>query len=415
MAILFKSLKLIDSSKILPEKDYLYTGSLIIEFQSSDAALVKEEIDCRGLFASKGWVDLRCMGGDPGLEHKESIESLGETLKHSGFVKAVLLPNTEPAIQSKNEVQYIKNKASGIFPELIIQGAATINTQGEDFTEILDIQKQGVNIFGNGTHTISNPDRFLKILLYLKKFNGILFDHSYDPLLALFGQMHEGEVSTQLGLKGIPNLSEDVAIQRNLALAEYAEGRVHFQTISTAKSVEYIREAKKKGLNVTADVSLYQLIFSDEDLKDFDSHLKVLPPFRGQTDKQALIAGLKDGTIDAIVSNHQPQDFDGKHMEFDLAAWGMIGLQTFLPGLVKLAEELTWPLLIQKITDGPNKVIGAESNNFDSLTVFDPHQEWNYNQDKNTSESSNSPWFNQSLKGRVKFVIRQSRFHQLYE
>jgi len=414
MAILFKSLKLIDSSKILEEKDYLYVGGLIREFHSSDLESIKEEIDCRGLFASKGWVDLRCMTGEPGLEHKESIESLGEVLKQSGFVKAVILPNTEPAIQSKNEVQYIKNKALSIFPELIIQGAATKDTLGEDFTEILDIHEQGVNIFGNGTHTLANPDRFLKVLMYLKKFKGILFDHSYDPLLSLFGQMNEGEASTQLGLKGIPNLAEDVAVQRNIALAEYAEGRVHFQTISTKKSVAYIKEAKKRGLNVTADVSLYQLLFFDEDLKDFDSHLKVMPPFRGNEDRAALIEGLKDGTIDAIVSNHQPQDFDGKHMEFDLAAWGMIGLQTFLPGLVKLSEELSWPLLIDKITIGPNNVLGYESNEFDSLTIFDPKEEWKYSQENNASESSNSPWFNKTLQGRVKFIIRQSHFHQLY-
>jgi dihydroorotase len=415
MTILFKSLRLVDSSVIHSAKDYLYNGKIIKEYQPSEGQNFQKEIDCSGLLASKGWVDLRCMTGEPGLEYKETIESLGESLKKSGFVKAVILPNTQPSIQSKNEVQYILNKARTIFPELIIQGAATKDTLGEDFTEILDIHQQGIFIFGNGLHSFPNPDRLLKVLLYLKKINGILFDHSYDHLLSLFGQMHEGEVSTQLGLKGIPNLAEDVAIQRNLALAEYAEGRMHFQTISTAKSVEYIKEAKAKGLHVTADVSLYQMLFSDEDLKTFDSNLKVLPPFRGAEDRAALIEGLKDGTIDAIVSNHQPQDFDGKHMEFDLAAWGMSGLQTFLPGMSQLADELSWPLLIQKITEGPEKVLGAKGTEWDTLTIFDPKAQWDFDSQSNVSESSNSPWFKKTLEGKVKFVIRQSQFHQLYE
>jgi len=144
---------------------------------------------------------------------------------------------------------------------------------------------------------------------------------------------------------------------------------VHFQTLSTAKGVELIRKAKKEGLKVTADVSIYQLLFSDQDLASFDTHLKVMPPFRSAADRKALIEGLKDGTIDALVSNHQPQDFDSKFCEFDHAAFGMIGLQTFLPAMGILAEELGWELLLEKVTTGPEQVLGSEG---DSWTVFDP-------------------------------------------
>jgi dihydroorotase len=350
------------------------------------------------------------MSGEPGEEYRESLDSLGELLAASGFTKAVLMPNTKPAIQTKNEIQFVQSKAKHWLSDLVIQAAATKDCKGEDFTDILDLHHEGAFVFGDGTHPISNPDRLLKILQYLQKFDGLLFDQTYDPYLALFGQMHEGIASTRLGMKGIPNLSEEIAVYRNLEILRYAGGRLHLQTISTNGAVEKIREAKKDGLKVTADVSLYQLLFSDEDMTTFDTNLKVMPPFRGKEDRKALIKGLKDGTIDAIVSNHQPQDFDSKFMEFDLAAFGMSGLQTFLPGMSKLADELTWPLLISKITEGPAKVLGLDAAKIENLTIFDPEESWVFDQKSNKSLSANTPWFNTTLKGKVKFVINKGRF-----
>ncbi|WP_332913654.1 hypothetical protein [Algoriphagus boritolerans] len=169
---------------------------------------------------------------------------------------------------------------------------------------------------------------------------------------------------------------------------------------------------KKEGLNVTADSSIYQLIFSDSDLMTFDSNYKVKPPFRGIEDRSALIEGLKDGTIDAIVSNHQPQDFDSKFAEFDLAAFGMAGLQTFLPAMVKLSDELGWELLIEKITSGPERIVGARS---ESLTIFDPNEKWVYNEKTNRSLSSNNPWFGNELKGKVKFVVQKGQLIKIDE
>jgi dihydroorotase len=404
MAILLKSLRLINSSSILSPQDYIYTGSEIKPFLGQEADIT-ESIDCSHLYGSLGWMDLRCMSGEPGEEYKESLDSLGNLLEASGFVKAVLLPNTHPTVQSKSEVEYIKAKSSGWLTELIIQGAVTKGAKGEDFTDILDLNHAGVHVFGDGLNPISNPDRLMKALLYLQKFNGTLFDFTYDPLLALFGQMHEGETSTRLGLKGIPNLAEEVAVYRNLEILRYTGGKIHFQTISTAGAVDRIRKAKSEGLEVTADVSIYQLLFSDKDLCTFDTHLKVMPPFRGDEDRLALLEGIKDGTIDALVSNHNPQDFDSKHMEFDLASFGMIGLQTFLPALVKLSEELPWPILISKVTTGPRKVLGYDSNVLASLTLFDPHQEWVYDQKANLSLSANSPWMGEKLLGKVVRVI----------
>lgn len=410
MAKLLRSLSFIDEKSVQAPKDFIYTGTELIPKPDDFHKEVDETIDCSGLMASRGWVDLRCFTAEPGEEHKESLESLGSLLKTSGFTKTVLMPNTHPAIQTKNEIQFLKSKTTHWITDLIINAAATKDCKGEDFTDILDLHHYGVTIFGDGLNPLSNPDRLMKVLQYLQKFGGILFDHTYEPLLALFGQMHEGDVSTRIGMKGIPNLAEDIAVEKNLEILRYTGGRLHFQTISTGASVEKIRKAKKEGLQVTADVSLYQLLFTDEDLASFDANFKVMPPFRSIKERIALIEGLKDGTIDAIVSNHQPQDFDAKHMEFDLAQPGMIGLQTFLPGLVKLSEELGWPLLIEKITSGPEKVLGQVQTVLSQVTIFDPKESWTYDKKSNMSQSANHPWFGTALKGKVKYLLNGNQF-----
>lgn len=414
MSILFKGLRIIDSNGSVESNDYIFDTGEFVLATNSNALKFDQEVDAKGWLLSAGWIDLRCSMGEPGFEYKESIESLADSLVSSGFSAAVILPNTDPVIQSKGDVDYVLNRAKRYTPEFLIQGAVTKNTDGENLTEILDMHHQsGVSVFGEGVKPLANGDRYMKILQYLQKFGGVLFDHAYDPLLAIFGQMHEGENSTMLGMKGIPNLAEDVAIQRNLEIIRYAGGRVHFQTINTAKGVDLIRQAKAEGLNVTADVSIYQLMFSDADLMDFDSNVKVLPPFRGDVDREALIEGLKDGTIDALVSNHQPEDLDSKFMEFDLANFGMVGLQTFLPALVLLEKELGWPLLIHKITAGPKRILPHELT--PSWTIFDPESEWTYDEKSNKSLSSNSPWYGRKLKGQVKYVIQKGQLIEVNE
>lgn len=411
MAVLLKNLKLIQGGKIFEPSDYLLEKGAISKVFTTDTFEYEQSIDCSGFIGSNGWTDLRCGLGEPGQEYRETVESLCQSLTVSGFAQALVMPNTDPVLQTKNEVDFVLNKARSFSVQLQVIGAVTKNAQGEDLTEILDMHFQsGLRFFGDGIKTLANSDRFMKILQYLQKFDGVLFDHAYDPLLAIFGQMHEGDISTKLGMKGIPNLAEDIAIQRNLEILRYSGGRIHFQTINTAKGVELIKNAKKEGLNVSADTSIYQLLFSDSDLVTFDSNFKVKPPFRGNEDRTALIAGLKDGTIDAIVSNHQPQDFDSKFSEFDLAAFGMTGLQTFLPAMVMLSNELGWELLVQKITTGPEQIIGSA---VESLTIFDPNEKWVYDEKTNKSLSSNNPWFGKELLGKVKYVVQKGQLIQI--
>lgn len=411
MTLALTSLRLITPEGILPPTDYIIQNGVLVE-SSEGTPSGSEAIDCSNFFASKGWIDLRCMSGEPGEEYKESLDSLGRVLQSSGFAKAVVLPNNHPVTQTKNEVAFLKSKSRAWATELILHASVTKDAKGEEFTDILDLHAQGVRIFGDGIKPLANPDRLMKTLQYLQKFDGILFDHSYDPLIAMFGQMHEGEISTQLGFKGLPNLAEDIAVQRNLEILRYTGGNIHFQTINTAKSVELIRQAKQEGLKVTADVSIYQLLFSDADLMSFDSNFKVVPPLRGLADRDALIAGLKDGTIDALVSNHQPQDVDAKQVEFDFASPGMTGLQTFLPALVYLSKELSWELLISKITAGPASVLNLEAVS-DTLTIFDPGEVWDFNAATNQSLSFNHPWWNTTLQGKVKYMLSKGVFNKV--
>ena len=415
MGIIFQSLQLITSEIISEPADYLYDGQKIEKFTSDTGSTDHEYIDCSGLLGSAGWIDLRCFAGEPGMEYRETLESLCLTLAYGGFTQAVILPNTHPTLQSKNEVAFVQQRASQFFPTLHIQGAVTKDTKGEDFTEMLDLHHQGIRIFGEGTHPLSHSDRMMKALQYLQKFDGILFDQSYDPMLALYGQMHEGYSSTILGLKGIPSLAEEVAIQKNLSILRYSGGNLHFQTISTAAGVKLIRQAKAEGLRVTADVSLYQLLFLDENLFDFNTSLKVTPPFRSPEDRAALIEGLRDGTIDALVTNHIPQDVDSKHMEFDLAPFGMAGIQTFAAGLTLLEKEMGWPLLIEKITKGPARVIKEDSETMQTMTVFDPNATWKFDGASNSSLSQNSPWFNTEIRGKVRFVVNGQKMIKIDE
>ncbi|MEY2705261.1 MAG: hypothetical protein RL407_1323 [Bacteroidota bacterium] len=412
MSVLFQHLKLLHQGKFSKPQSYtLSKGELVPVDAAVDPSTFSKVIDCSKWLGSKGWIDLRCGLGEPGQEYRETVASLCASLAQSGFSKAVILPNTDPVIQSKTEVTFLMSKAEKFAQELVLTGAVTKNTSGEDLTEMLDMHFQsGIQIFGDGTKPLSHTDRYLKVLQYLQKIDGLLFDHAYDPLLAIFGQMHEGEVSTKLGMRGIPNLAEEVAIQRNLELIRYTGGRVHFQTLSTAKGVDLIRKAKAEGLRVTADISIYQLIFSDQDLTTFDTRLKVKPPFRGKEDREALVQGLKDGTIDALVSNHQPQEVDAKFCEFDLASFGMSGLQTFLPAMGILAEELGWELLLEKITSGPEKILGESKP---SWTLFDPHALWVYDEKSNASLSSNHPWFGKQLKGKVTYCLQKGQLLQV--
>ena len=367
-----------------------------------------------GMLVSTGWVDLGAFAGDPGLEQKEDIETLTASAVAGGFTDVALLPNTAPAIQSKNEVSYLTSGNSSRLVQLHALAAVTRGCKGEELTEMIDLHEAGVNGFTDGLHPVWHTDIFLKALQYLQKFNGLLIDHPEDIWLNKFGQMNEGVNSTTLGLKGMPRIAEEVAIARNLELLSYAGGRLHLSRLSTAKSIDLVRSAKKKGLNVTCDITAFQPLLNDGELSDFDTNFKVNPPLREKGDQDSLIKGLKDGTIDVIVSGHVPHDDESKFVEFDIADFGMINQQTFASQLAALSAQVGWDDLITKVTDNPRKLLGLEVPLIEedapaSLTLFHPGEQWELNEKTNQSKSKNSPWFGRQLTGKVKGVVRNSR------
>jgi dihydroorotase len=371
-------------------------------------------IEAEGMILSAGWFDLGTFVGDPGQEQKEDLFSLAKTAAAGGFTEVAVLPNTHPTIQSKNEVSYVTANNESRLVQIHALAAVTKNCKGEELTEMIDLHEAGAIAFTDGLKPVWHTDIFLKSLQYLQKFDGLLIDQPEDIWLNMFGQMHEGVASTMLGLKGMPRIAEEVAISKNLELLGYAGGRLHFAKLSTSKAIDLIRSAKKKGLNVSCDIAAYQPLYTDEVLNDFETNYKVNPPLREKADQDALIKGLKDGTIDVLVSNHVPQEVESKFLEFDLSEFGLINLQTFASQLVSLSRWVEIDELIEKVTDAPRKLLKVQPVVIDvdtkaNLTLFDPNREWVFTPDSNYSKAKNSPWLGNTLKGKVIAVFNNSK------
>ncbi len=371
-------------------------------------------IEAEGMILSPGWFDLGASVGDPGHEQREDLGSLAKAAAAGGFTEVAVLPNTVPTIQSKNEVSYVTGKNDNRLVQVHALAAVTKNCKGEELTEMIDLHEAGAIAFTDGLKPIWHTDIFLKSLQYLQKFDGLLIDHPEDIWLNLFGQMHEGPNSTMLGLKGMPRIAEEVAVSRNLKLLSYAGGRLHFSRLSTAKAIDLVRTAKKKGQHVSCDMASYQALLTDDLLADFDTNYKVNPPLREKSDQDALIKGLKDGTIDVLVSNHTPLDDESKFLEFDLADFGMINLPTFASQITSLSNFVDMDVLIEKITDAPRKLLNLDAVSIDigekaNLTLFDPSCEWIFSQDENLSKSKNSPWLGKTLIGKTVAVFNNSK------
>lgn len=417
MEILLKGVKIIDpnSSHHQSIRNVLIKNGKI-EKISAMAITSSKEYDAKGMFLSNGWFDLRANFNDPGFEHKEDLESGCDAAMKGGFTGVAVLPNTNPIIQSKGQIEYIKTKTSTCLTDIYPIGAASTDTKGEEITEMLDMNAAGAIAFSDGEKPIWHTDLLIKSLQYLKKIDGLLMNKPEDRLLTAHGDMHEGPTSTMLGLYGMPNIAEVLMIKRDLEVLEYTGGKIHFSNISTKEAVRLIKEAKKKGLNVTCDVSVHHLVFEDIELTDFDTNLKSNPPFRSTSDRKALIKGLSDGTIDAIVSAHTPQDQESKKLEFDLAEFGLLGLQVLYPMLNKLQNDLNLELMVEKLTTGPKNILrlnpeGIEEGNQANLTLFDAKEKWTFDAKSNASKSKNSPLFGQELTGKVKAVFNGGKVY----
>jgi dihydroorotase len=414
MKILLQAPEIIDPNSPFhqKEKNVLITNGRIQEIGDKNYSADKV-IKAEGMKLSVGWFDLGTSITDPGHEYKEDLESGTRAAMAGGFTGIATLPNTSPAVQTKNEISYLVSGNESRLVQVHPLASVTRNNKGEELTEMIDLHEAGAVAFTDGFKPVWHTDIVLKSLQYLQKFDGLLIDHPEDIWLNLFGQMHEGVNSTMLGLKGMPRIAEDLTVSKNLELLGYAGGRLHFSRLSSGRAIDQVRQAKKK-LNVTCDITAYQALLDDTMLSDFDTNFKVNPPLREKVDNDALIKGLKDGTIDIICSGHVPHDAESKNLEFDLADFGIIGLQTLGANLVALSKWVDWDLLMEKLTINPRRLLNLDIPKIDldekaNLTLFDPQRKWKFDDKTNLSKARNSPWFGRDVIGKTAAVFNNGK------
>jgi dihydroorotase len=336
-----------------------------------------------------------------------------------GFTEVLCMPSTYPPIQSKSEIEMIRTKTRDELVQVHAAGALSVNLEGKDLSEMYDMHASGALAFTDDKKAVQDSGLMLRALMYARNFNGLVMSFADDKYVSAKGQVNESIFSTHLGMKGIPSLAEELMLNRDIFLNEYAGGKVHFSSISTAKSVELIRNAKAKGMRVTCDVAAHNILLDDTVLAEFDTNYKVKPPLRTKDDIKAIIEGLKDGTIDSISSDHTPEDVENKKKEFDLAAFGMIGLETaYAVSNTALQKTMTTDKLIEKLSATPRKVLGliipiVKEGEKANLTLFNPEEEWTVEEKNLQSKSKNSPFVGMKLKGKVKGVLNKGKYHEV--
>ncbi|GAA4091212.1 dihydroorotase [Mucilaginibacter panaciglaebae] len=416
MNLLIKSATIVDPNSLFNQQvaDIFIKDGKIAEVAKNIQADA-EVFDAKGKQVSPGFFDLNCNIGELGLETKEDLKTGTAAAAAGGFTGVALMPNTQPPVHSKAEVEYLFNRAKNNLVDVYPLGTLSQKREGKDLAEMYDMYQSGAKAFTDGNRPVQDSGLMERALLYTKGFEATVFSYPEDAAIAGKAKVNEGEMSTLLGMKGIPSLAEELMIARDLYLAEYTDSKIHFTTISTARSVNLIREAKKKGLKVTCDVAAHHLVLTDEALAGFDSQYKVKPPLRTRADVNALLKGLKDGVIDAIVSQHTPHEIEFKDVEFEVAEFGIIGLQTAFS--LALLAGLDIALIVEKLAVNPRNILevavptiaaGQKAN----LVVFDSNAEWNFNKENNLSKSGNSPYLGQNLKGRILLTCNNNKVYQ---
>lgn len=410
MILLLKAAKIIDESSPFHNqiKDLLLKNGIIQKISDSIKTPKNcKEINIENLHISQGWFDSSVCFGEPGFEERETILNGLKTASKSGFTAVAVNPNTQPAADNKSAIEFMINKSNGAATKLYPIGNFTKNAEGKDIAELFDMQNSGAIAFGDYNKAIANAN-LLKIgLQYAQNFDGLLLSFPQDNSIAGSGLVNEEVNSTKLGLKGIPSLAEEMQVARDLFLLEYTGGKLHIPTISTAKSVELIKNAKKKGLKVSCSVAAHHLILTDSELKEFDANTKILPPLRTIKDTKALVKGINTGTIDMITSDHNPIDVEHKKVEFNNAKFGTIGLESLFGAVNNVLDLET---LISAITIRAKKPFNIESysiaeGNKAELTLFNPARTYIFKEENILSTSKNAIFHNKKMKGIVYGVI----------
>lgn len=417
MSYLLKNVFIIDKNSPfhLEKKDILIDKGIIKQISSNipkgDCKLVEGD----NLYISVGFTDLNCHIYQPGFEYREDMQTGLSSAVNGGFTSVALMPNTEPSIDTKGQVSYLKSLANNNIVDVIPIGAISKDCKGKDLAEIYDMQSEGIYCFSDGHKSIANSGMMERALLYVKKFSGTVMNHPNVSEISNGGLMNEGVLSTKLGLKASPKLAEELMVARDIYLAEHSESSLHFINISTANSVKQIKEAKKKGIKVTASVNAYNLLLDDSFLNEYDTNFKVNPHLRTKEDIKALLKGLKDGTIDVISSGHNPKHLDEKKVEFENADFGISALDSTFSVARKATEKtLSIEELIEKLTIKPREILNlnvlsikeGEKANF---VVFNPDEEYIFDIKNIKSKSKCTPFIGMQLKGKVKTVFNNKK------
>jgi dihydroorotase len=414
MKIIIREAKIIDSKSPFHQQ--------IVDVKINDGIIEKigknlaqdslyKEISHANLHLSQGWMDSSVSLGEPGYEDRETIDNGLQVAAKSGFTAIALQPNSFPVIDNQSQIHFVKQKAAQSATDLFPIGALTKNCEGTDLAELFDMKNAGAVAFGDYGQSLANAN-LLKIgLQYVQDFDGLVITFCLDDKIKGSGVVNEGVVSTRLGLKGIPNLAEELIVARNLFLLEYTGGKLHLPTISTSKSVDLIREAKAKGLQVTCSVAVSNLVLTDEKLDGFDTRYKLSPPLRTNEDRLALLAGVADNTIDIITSDHNPIDIEHKKMEFDGAKNGSIGLESAFGALLTVLPVET---IVAKLTHAKS-IFSIESSEIAegkpaNITLFSTDGEWVFTKENILSKSKNSAFLGTKMKGKVIGIYNNNTF-----
>ena len=414
MKVLIKQARIIAPSSPFngKTKDILIIDGVISQINDTITEQANQVIEQSGLSVSIGWMDTFANFADPGYEYKETLETGAKAAAAGGFTDVMVLPNTNPVVHSKSQVQYIIQKATSLAVNIHPIGAVTKNAEGNDLAEMYDMHQSGAVAFGDGTNPIQSAGLLLKALQYVKSFEGTIIQIPDDKSIGANGLINEGIISTQLGLPGKPTIAEELLVARDIKLARYADSKLHFTGVSSAKSVEYIKRAKEANIQVSCSVTPYQLFFTDSDLQEYDTNLKVNPPLRIEADRQALLKAIANGTVDCIASHHFPQNWDSKTCEFEYAKEGMIGLES----LFGVMGNFEWGTekLIELLSVNPRKIFGIAIPEIKEgaaacLTLFNATTEYIFEEKMIQSKSKNSPFVGKKLKGKVIGIINKGK------
>jgi len=416
MKILIRHARIIDTHSPFNGliKDILVDNDQIIAITDQITDAVDQIIESADLEVSIGWVDTFAHFCDPGIEYKETLESGAAAAAAGGFTQVFVLPNTDPVVDNKSQVSYIVQQSTPLPVSIHPIGAITKKNEGKDLAEMYDMKNNGAIAFSDGLAPVQTAGLFLKALLYVKAFEGVLIQIPIDKSIGSGGLINEGITSTQLGLPGIPSISEVTIVKRDIDLARYTGSKLHITGVSTAISLDLIAEAKKEGLPISCSVTAYQLHFCDEDLVNYDTNLKLNPPLRTRKDMLALQNAVRNGLVDCIASHHLPQNWDNKVCEFEYAKSGMIGLQTSYVVLNSILPELSSEQIIALLSTNARNIFAIPTTNINvgskaELTLFRRTGKTTLTVQNNKSKSSNSAFLNTELNGKVLGILHKGQ------